>query len=35
MLHTIGKKKLNETWKKNEVAVIEDQSTKFKKSGHS
>jgi hypothetical protein len=28
-------KRVNETWKKNEVAVIEDQRTKFKKSGHS
>jgi hypothetical protein len=25
----------NGTWKKNEVAVIEDQRTKFKKPGHS
>jgi hypothetical protein len=28
-------KRVNETWKKNEVAVIEYQRTKFKKPGHS
>jgi hypothetical protein len=28
-------KGVNGTWKKNEVAVIEDQRTKFKKPGHS
>jgi hypothetical protein len=28
-------KRVNETWKKNEAAVIEDQRTKFNKSGHS
>ena len=28
-------KGVNETWKKNEDAVIEDQKTKFKKSRHS
>ena len=28
-------KRVNETWKKNEVPVIEDQRTKFKKPGHS
>jgi hypothetical protein len=28
-------KKVKETWKKNEVAVIEDQRTKFKKLGQS
>jgi hypothetical protein len=29
------KKGVNGTWKKNEVAVIEDQRKKFKKPGHS
>jgi hypothetical protein len=28
-------KGVNKTWKKNEVAVIEDQRTNFKKSRHS
>jgi hypothetical protein len=27
-------KGLNGTWKKNQVAVVEDQITKFKKPGH-
>ena len=27
--------RVKETWKKNEVAVIEDQRTKFNKPGHS
>jgi hypothetical protein len=29
------KRRVKETWKKNEVAVIEDQRTKFNKPGHS
>jgi hypothetical protein len=31
----ITKKGVNGTWKKNEVAVIDDQRTTFKKPGHS